>query len=72
MLGALMSPFCTTDCAVVYNEVGDRCVVESLTSSINKRERGNDGLDRRKITEGKGKEGKRLGKKIRKRKCDET
>ena len=39
----------------VYNEVGDRCVVESLTSSINKRERGNDGLDRRKTTERKGK-----------------
>ena len=44
----------------VYNEVGDRCVVESLTSSINKRERGNDGLDRRKTMrrKGKGKEGK--------------
>ena len=56
----------------VSNVIGCRCVDESLTSSINKRERGNDGLDRRKITEGKGKEGKRLGKKIRKRKCDET
>ena len=54
------------------NVMGRWYTVESLTSSINKRERGNDGLDRRKITEGKGKEGKRLGKKIRKRKCDET
>ena len=32
-----------------------RCVDESLTSSINKRERGNDGLDRRNTTERKGK-----------------
>ena len=51
-----------------------RCVDESLTSSINKRERGNDGLDRRNTTERKGKKegGEKLGKNIRRRKCDET
>ena len=42
-----------------YNKIGC-CVVESLTSSVNKREKGNDGLDRKRAAkrEEKGRRGK--------------